>query len=121
MAGAFSIHGMVVIGVGRAPVPHLPREGRLESPSLLDTMCNSLMTSSIMAHRGDGDPLRVEPMKAAPELLLLREAHPKGTIGTSRGKERYKYPFLACQLSVFSAPANYGVEKIACNSSEVVL
>jgi hypothetical protein len=26
-----------------------------------------------MAHRGDGVPLRVEPMKAAPELPLLGE------------------------------------------------
>jgi hypothetical protein len=25
----------------------------------------------------------------------------EGTIGTSRGKEHRKYPFLACQLSVF--------------------
>jgi hypothetical protein len=26
-----------------------------------------------MAHRGDGVPLRVEPMKVEPELLLLEE------------------------------------------------
>jgi hypothetical protein len=26
-----------------------------------------------MAHHGDGDPLWVEPMKMAPELLLLGE------------------------------------------------
>jgi hypothetical protein len=31
------------------------------------------MESSIMAHHRDGDPLQVEPMKAAPELLFLGE------------------------------------------------
>jgi hypothetical protein len=31
------------------------------------------MESSIMAYRGDSDLLRVEPMKAALELLLLGE------------------------------------------------
>jgi hypothetical protein len=39
----------------------------------------------------------------------------------SRGKARCKSPFLARQLSVFSAPVNYGVVKIVCSSSEVVL
>jgi hypothetical protein len=43
------------------------------------------------------------------------------TIGTSRGKPHCKSPFLARQLSVFSAPAKYRVVKIVCSSSEVVL
>jgi hypothetical protein len=42
-------------------------------PSLLDIVWNSLMESFIMAHRKDGDPLQVEPMKAVPDLLLLGE------------------------------------------------
>jgi hypothetical protein len=45
----------------------------------------------------------------------------EGTIGTSRGKAHCKSPFLACQLSVFSSPANYGAVKIAHSISEVVL
>jgi hypothetical protein len=54
-------------------MPRLLGEGRLEPPSLLDVIWNSSMESSIMTHRGDGDPLRVKPMKAATELLLLGE------------------------------------------------
>jgi hypothetical protein len=65
--------GVVVTGAGRAPMPRLLGEGRLEPPSLLDVIWNSSMESSIMTHRGDGDPLRVKPMKAATELLLLGE------------------------------------------------
>jgi hypothetical protein len=34
---------------------------------------NSSVESSVMAHRGDETPLRVEPMKAVPELSLLGE------------------------------------------------
>jgi hypothetical protein len=45
----------------------------MEAPSLLDVVWNSMMEYSIMARRGDGDPLRVEPMKTTPELLLLGE------------------------------------------------
>jgi hypothetical protein len=37
-------------------------------PSLLEAV-----ESSIMARNGDGGPLRVEPMKAAPESYLLGE------------------------------------------------
>jgi hypothetical protein len=36
-------------------------------------MWNSSVESSIMAHRGDGDLLWVEPMMVAPELFLLGE------------------------------------------------
>jgi hypothetical protein len=45
----------------------------------------------------------------------------EGTIRTSRGIARFKFPYLARQLSVFSAPANYRVLKITCFSSKVVL
>jgi hypothetical protein len=45
----------------------------------------------------------------------------EGTIRTSRGKARCKSHFLARQLSVFSAPTNYGVVKITHSSSEVVI
>jgi hypothetical protein len=44
-----------------------------------------------------------------------------GTIGTSRGKACRKSPFLACQLSVFFAPARYRVVKIARSYSKMVL
>jgi hypothetical protein len=42
-------------------------------------------------------------------------------IETSKGRARCKSPYLVHQLLVFSAPANYGVVKIARFSSEVVL
>jgi hypothetical protein len=34
-------------------------------------------------------------------LLAMNESFGVGTITSSRGKARCKYPFLACQLSVF--------------------
>jgi hypothetical protein len=43
------------------------------------------------------------------------------TIRTSRGKARYKSPFLACQLLVFFALTRYRVIKIERSSSEVIL
>jgi hypothetical protein len=54
IAGAFSVHGVVVAGVGGAPVLCLPEEGRPKHPSPLDVVRNSSAESSIMAHRGDG-------------------------------------------------------------------
>jgi hypothetical protein len=54
-------------------MPHFLGEERLEPPSPLDVVWNSSVESSIMARRGDGDPLWVEPMKVVPELLLLGE------------------------------------------------
>jgi hypothetical protein len=45
----------------------------------------------------------------------------EGTIGMSRGKARYKSPFLVRQLSVFFASTSYRVVKITCSYSEVVL
>jgi hypothetical protein len=44
-----------------------------------------------------------------------------GTIETSRGKARFKSPYLACQLSAFLAPARNRVVKIARSSSDMVL
>jgi hypothetical protein len=44
-----------------------------------------------------------------------------GTIRTLREKARCKSPYLAHQLSVFSAPARYRVVKITRSNSEVVL
>jgi hypothetical protein len=43
------------------------------------------------------------------------------TIGTSRGKARYKSPFLVNQQSVFFTLARYKVVKIAHSSFELVL
>jgi hypothetical protein len=73
VAGAFSVHGVVVAGVGEAPLPCLLGEGRPEPPSPLDAVRNSLAESSIKARREDGVPLRVEPMKMTRELPLLGE------------------------------------------------
>jgi hypothetical protein len=64
---------MVVTGAGGAPVSCLLGEGRLEPSSPLDAVWNFSVESSIMVRRGDGDPLRVEPMKAALESFLLGE------------------------------------------------
>jgi hypothetical protein len=111
-----------------------------------------------MAHRRDGDLLRVGPMKAVPELLTLGEwirppkksvmnskvprrpislkekppdinrslstlttSEDQGTIRTSGRKVRCEFTIIVCQLSVFFAPANYGLVKIARCSSEVLL
>jgi hypothetical protein len=57
VAEAFSIHGVDVTGAGKVPMPRLPGEGRVEPPSPLDTMRNSSVKSSIMAHRTDDVPL----------------------------------------------------------------
>jgi hypothetical protein len=64
---------VVVTGAGEAPTPSLLGEGRLETSPPLEVVWNSSVESSIMAHRWDGGPLWVEPMKAVPELLLLGE------------------------------------------------
>jgi hypothetical protein len=56
-------------------VPCLLEDGRPEPPSPRDVVWNSSMESSIMARCRDGDPLWVEPMKVAPESLLLGERH----------------------------------------------
>jgi hypothetical protein len=73
VVGAFSIHGVVVTGAGRAPASCLLGEGRLDPPSPHDVVWNSSVESSIMAHHGDGDPLWVEPMKVVPKLFLPGE------------------------------------------------
>jgi hypothetical protein len=44
-----------------------------------------------------------------------------GTIRTFGGEARCKSPYLACQLSVFFAPAGYRVVKIVCSCFEVIL
>jgi hypothetical protein len=61
VARAFSIHGVVVTGMGRAPVPGLLGEGRLELPSPLDAVRNSSVKSSIMACHGDGVHYELSP------------------------------------------------------------
>jgi hypothetical protein len=69
----FSIHGVAMPGASESPMLHLLEEGRVEPPSPLDVVRNSSVKSSIMAHHGDGVPLRVEPMKAMLESPLLGE------------------------------------------------
>jgi hypothetical protein len=73
VAKAFSIHGVAVMGPGGAYVVCLLGEGRPEPPSPFGAVRNSSVESSIMAYRGDGIPLRLEPMKATPESPLLGE------------------------------------------------
>jgi hypothetical protein len=65
--------GVVAARVGGTSVPHLLGEGRLKPSSPLDAMRNSSTESSFMAHHKDETLLRVEPMKAVPELPLLGE------------------------------------------------
>jgi hypothetical protein len=64
---------VATMGAGRVPVPHLLGEGRPKLQSPLDVMRNSSVESSIMARRGVGAPLRVEPMKMTPASPLLGE------------------------------------------------
>jgi hypothetical protein len=71
VAAVFTIRGVVVTVAGRGLMSHLLGEGRPEPPTPLDVVWNSSVECSIMAHRGDGVPLWVEPMKAPPQLLLL--------------------------------------------------
>jgi hypothetical protein len=71
--GVVSGHGMVVAGAVEAPALCLQGKGRLILPSPFEAMWNSLTESSVMDHSGNGVPLRVEPMTAAPEPSLMGE------------------------------------------------
>jgi hypothetical protein len=64
---------------------------------------------------------REKPSLVKRSPLVEKASTDVGTIRTSKGKESFKSPFLARQLLVFSASANYGVVKIMHSSSEVVL
>jgi hypothetical protein len=55
---------------------------------------------------------REKPLRDKCSLSVEETSANEGTIETSRGKARYKSPFLAHQLSMFSAPTNYVVVKI---------
>jgi hypothetical protein len=61
------------MGASGALMSCLLGEQRPKPPSPLDTVRNSSVETSIMAHRGDGAPVRVEPMKVVPESPLLGE------------------------------------------------
>jgi hypothetical protein len=63
--------------------------------------------------------MRPTPVEWFP--LATKESFGEGTIGTSRGKTRYKSPFLACQLLVFFVSTRYRGVKIARSCSEAVL
>jgi hypothetical protein len=66
MAGAFSIHGVVVAGASEAPALRLLGEGRLKLPSPLDAVRTSSMETSMMARHGVDAPQWVQPMRTAP-------------------------------------------------------
>jgi hypothetical protein len=55
-------------------------QGTIEAFRMLHVW-NSLVESSIMAHCGDGGPLRVEPMKVVPESPLLEEPQTAEVVG----------------------------------------
>jgi hypothetical protein len=57
VTGAFSFHVAAVVGANGAPVLCRVGEGWLQLPSPLDTVRNSLVESSIMAHHGVDAPL----------------------------------------------------------------
>jgi hypothetical protein len=61
------------------------------------------------------------PMPVGLLLLATKESFGEGTIGTFRGKSRYKSPFLAHQLLLFFASARYRVVNITHSCFEVVL
>jgi hypothetical protein len=73
VAGAFSIHSVVVAGANEGLVLHLLVEGKPKLPTPLDALRNSSVESSIMARHGVDALLRVEPMKAVPLVT-----HPGG-------------------------------------------
>jgi hypothetical protein len=70
-----------VAGAGRALTPCLLGEGRPEPRSLLKAVWSSLVESPIMAHNGDGGPLRDEPMKVASKSFLRGERLAADTVG----------------------------------------
>jgi hypothetical protein len=59
MAGALSIHGVVMTGEGEALVSCPLVQGRLKAPSPPNVVNNTSAESTIMAHHGDGVPLQV--------------------------------------------------------------
>jgi hypothetical protein len=65
VAGAFSIHGVVVAGASEALMLCLLGEGRLMVPSPHDAMRKSLVETSIMAHHRVDAPPQVDPVKGA--------------------------------------------------------
>jgi hypothetical protein len=73
VAGAFSYRVVVVAGANEALVLHHLGEGWSMLPCPLDTVRNSSVESSIMAHYGVDAPLRVEPTKVVPSSPLLGE------------------------------------------------
>jgi hypothetical protein len=66
-------HDMVVAGVVEFLVSCLRIEGRLILPSPTEVVWNSSTESPVMAHNGDGVPLRVEPMTAVPKPSSMGE------------------------------------------------
>jgi hypothetical protein len=68
-------------------------------------MVNSRLPKQMVLLGARPTPIRMLP-------LAIKQSFGEQTIGTSRGKRH---------LSLFSAPVNYGVVKIAHSSSKVVL
>jgi hypothetical protein len=73
VAGAFSIHSVVVARANDGLVSHLLAEGKPKLPAPLDALRNSSVESSTLAYHGVDALLRVEPMKVAPLVI-----HPGG-------------------------------------------
>jgi hypothetical protein len=79
VAGAFSSNGVVVMGVGRAPMLCLLGEG--EPSSSLETMWSSSMESPIMAHRGAVAHCGLSPWGRHPSHSPGREAQATKAVG----------------------------------------
>jgi hypothetical protein len=63
----------------------------------------------------------LETPKVIGSLSVATTSTDDGTIGTSRGKARYKSPFLMHHLVVLFSLARYRVVKITRSYTEVVL
>jgi hypothetical protein len=84
--------------------------GGAKTSSLLETVWNSLVESSIMAYNGDSSPPWVEPRRAASESLSLGERlrPPKQLAMKSRLPKQMvssleKQPYVNCLLLVKTA------------------
>jgi hypothetical protein len=85
-AGEFSIHGVVVMGASKAPVPRLLGEGRPKPLSPLNAVRNSSAKSSIMENHIDEAPQWVDPLEAQTAEIVGDELKVPKANGFIEGK-----------------------------------